>query len=279
VRQPNGWVRQIKLNNMLHGAECDDTVHIQRGFYRRGLMTSGSWDHSLHMELFGILSSEVHSISISPNSGVCLFQHHCRNYNDFLLSELAGKSKWVAWKSISEENAWCINKAFSLPKQPLENPTWFSESNLRVYWKLWYSESESGNEFAFKRVHTPGKDGELDSGARMERGKAKGEGSEEEDGEDDVKKDARGKGKGKGREDKEEDTEVKDKSRGTEEEKDEEEVVGKPGRKSEGEEGDEEHSSISMAPDQCRMDEEKLTFLQSLLPKKQEYQAIVEILA
>ena len=151
---------------------------------------------------------------------------------------------------------------FLLDRRTLENPTRLSEADLRAYWEHWFKQSESGHEFIFKRVSAPSGDvssgdtepGNQPSAEPEERGEKQEEEVEDEE---------------------EEEVEDEEKDKGTDGGDDDEEEDGKG--KDNGGESDENH--VCVAPDQCQTDEEKFTFLCSLLPRKKEYQAIVEILA
>ena len=208
-----------------------------------------------------MLISAVPSMFILPNSGVRLSQYYNRSYSDPFFAGLAKGSKRVAWINIKKQNSWYISKTFLLNRRTLDNPTRLSETDLRAYWEHWLKRSESGHEFIFKRVSTPSGDvssGDIEPGNRSSAEPEKENEKQEEDVEE---------------EEEEEEEEEKDKGTDDDDDGKEEEDKGKDN----GGEGDEDH--VCVAPDQCQTDEEKFTFLRSLLPRKKEYQAIVEILA
>ena len=213
-------------------------------------MASGSWDHSQTLGLFGMPILVLPFILMLPNSGVCLFHQNRKSCSNPLHPELAKGGKRVAWKSIKAQNTWYISKTFLLSRRTFDNPTRLAESDLRAYWEHWFNQSESGHEFTFRRVGAPIRNNDLESGS---------ESSNQDEDENEDKED-KSKGKGKNRED-------------------EEEEVDKSGRKGGGGESDDGEESIGVTPDQCHTDEEKFTFLRSLLPRKKEYQAVVDILA
>ena len=131
-------------------------------------------------------------------------------------------------------------------------------------------QSESGHEFIFKRVSAPS--GDISSGD-IEPGDQSSAEPEKKN------------------EKQEEEVEVEAEEEDVEEEVEEEDMeeVEDKGTDGDGDDGDEgkgeddggesDGDHVCATPDQCQTDEERLTFLRSLLPRKKEYQGIIEILA
>ena len=251
-------VVQIKKPLLLGGCP------LQIGSYKRTTMISGSWNLSQPLELSLIPTLVWPSTPMLRNSGVRLFYILIENFSNSLSSELAGGSKQVRWKDIENDNEWYISKTFLLHGKTFKNPTRLSEVVMRAYWKHWFQESQSGNQFTFRRVgahdeksrettelfvpETPPVPEPSDPEEDELEEKKKGEPDVEEPDENE------GKAKGKGRDE---------------------------GEGEEGDEGEEEEEppAANLTPNQCGTDEEKISFLQSLLVHNQKYQAIVNCLA
>jgi len=153
------------------------------------------------------------------------------------------------WKGIKEANEWYLEESFLLPKHTFDNPTRLAEGSLRAYWKHWYSLSQSGKPFAFKRT------GAYDANAYSDSGEPQGELPKEDMSEEETK--------GK-----------------RSEEEEEEEVDGEPG-KCDTEDGDKHSDSDeALTPDQCHSFGQKIKFLSSLASSNgTAYQDIINILA
>ena len=61
-----------------------------------------------------------------------------------------GGSKRVAWKDIKASPEQYISKKFLLNNQVLENPTRLHDHVIKAYWKHWHTLAQSGHPFTFK---------------------------------------------------------------------------------------------------------------------------------
>lgn len=125
---------------------------LRRGCCRKTLMAFGHLDHSQTLVLFVMQTLVLHSMCISPSSGVCLFIYFSWTFSDCIFLGLKKGAKQVAWKGIREANEWFIDETFLLSLRTFDNPTRLTEHNLRAYWKHWYNLSQSGKPFTFKRT-------------------------------------------------------------------------------------------------------------------------------
>jgi hypothetical protein len=175
---------------------------------------------------------------------------HCsRSCSNLKFSELKKGSKRVAWQNIKQQNDWYISSTFLLPNRVIENPTRLGESDLRAYWKLWYRLSQSGQNFTFKRVGSPGSKADSNPGSDGE-------------GENEVKEKSEPEG-------------GRSKEPGS---------ASDPGSK--GEQGGsqvndqpEDTAEGGVTPDQCHSDGAQISFLRTLNPDYQEYQVVIDLLA